>query len=187
MNRSQKLLLLFRTTFLISMSANSGYAILSVIKNTFVEKYKWFSEEEMTDYIALAQSVPGPIAINVSMIVGYQSEGLWGALAAVTGCALPPLLVMIAVTFFYNRIVDNRIVALFLKGMQYGVAAMILDVLISLFVNVTKEDLIYPLCMIFLSFLYIRFTDCSLFYLALSCVAAGLVKAIMMKKVKEDL
>ena len=52
MNRFQKLLLLFKTTFFISMSANSGYAILSVMKNTFVDKYGWFREEEMADYIA---------------------------------------------------------------------------------------------------------------------------------------
>lgn len=186
MNRFQKLLLLFKTTFFISMSANSGYAILSVMKNTFVDKYGWFREEEMADYIALAQSVPGPIGINASMVVGYQSEGICGALAAVLGCALPPLLMMIAVTFFYSRIIDNRIVSLFLKGMQYGVAAMILDVIVSLFINVTKKDLIYPLCIILISFIYIRFTDCSLFYLALSCIAAGVIKAIMIKKVKEN-
>ena len=84
------------------MTANTGYAILSIMKNTFVEKCKWFSNEDMTDYIAMAQSVPGPISISASMIIGYQSAGLIGSLCAVTGCALPPLLIMMLVTFFYR-------------------------------------------------------------------------------------
>ena len=60
------------------MTDNTGYAILSIMKNTFVEKYRWFSNEDMTDYIAMAQSVPGPISISASMIIGYQSAGLIG-------------------------------------------------------------------------------------------------------------
>lgn len=185
MNQLQKLWTLFITTFLISMTANSGLAILSVLKNTFVERYKWFSEEEMTDYIALAQSAPGPIAINSSAVVGYQSAGMAGALAAVAGCALPPLLVMIIVTFFYNQIIDNRIVAFFLKGMQYGVAAMLLDIIISLFVNATKKEKLYPLIVMAISFLYVNLTDCSIFFLALGCMIAGLVRARMFRDRKE--
>ena len=64
MTKSKKLFTLFITTFTISMTANSGYAILGVMKNVFVNKHKWFTEEEMANYIALAQSSPGPIAIN---------------------------------------------------------------------------------------------------------------------------
>ena len=88
MSRLKKLWTLFTATFLISMSANSGFAMLSVMKNTFVERYGWFSDEEMSDYIALAQSAPGPIGINASVIVGYQSAGMPGVLSAVAGCAL---------------------------------------------------------------------------------------------------
>ena len=69
-SRVRKLAILFTTTFAISLTANSGYAILSVMKNTFVQKYQWFSEEEMNDYIAMAPSIPGPIAISASMIWG---------------------------------------------------------------------------------------------------------------------
>ena len=186
MNKSEKLWTLFKTTFLISMTANSGYAILSVMKNSFVSKEKWFSEEEMTDYIALAQSTPGPIAVNISMVIGYQIAGLWGSFAAVSGCILPPMLVMILVTFFYNRIIQNIYVAYFMKGMAYGVVAMLLDVLIGLFINVTKKEKIYPLILIVLSFIYIRVIQGSVFYLALGCVMTALAKTFLLgKKVKE--
>ena len=185
MNRTKKLWILFKTTFLISMTANTGYAILSIMKNTFVEKYRWFSNEDMADYIAMAQSVPGPIAISASMIIGYQSAGLIGSICAVAGCALPPLLVMMLVTFFYESLTGNELVSKFLRGMQYGVAAMLLDVLIVLFVNVTKKGMIYPLCIMTLSFLYVRLLNLSIFYLAIGCIAAGVLKAYLSNKAKE--
>ncbi len=179
--KSSRLLVLFTTTFTISMTANSGYAILSVMKNTFVHKYRWFSEEEMNDYIAMAPSIPGPIAISASMITGYQAAGLPGALAAVAGCALPPLLVMIIVTFFYNSLIANPYIALFLKGMQYGVAAMLLDVLLGLIDNALKGEKIYPVILIVLSFLYIRLLNWSVFFLAGACILLGIIRALALR------
>ena len=72
MEKSQKLWILFKTAFVSSATANSGYAILAVMKNLFVEKHKWFTEDEMNDYIALAQSAPGPMAVNSAVIIGYR-------------------------------------------------------------------------------------------------------------------
>ena len=92
------------------------------------------------------------MAINASMIIGWQIAGLTGSIAAVAGCALPPLLVMMAVTLFYNRIISNPYVTQFMKGMQFGVTAMLLNVLLGLFTNVTKKGMLYPCCLIVLSF-----------------------------------
>ena len=118
MNKTKKLFILFITAFSISMTANSGYAILSVMKNVFVEKHKWFNEEEMSDYIALAQSAPGPIAVNLSMIIGYQALGIIGALITVLGCILPPLIIMSIVTYFYQYIINNSYVRFFMQGIN---------------------------------------------------------------------
>ncbi|MBR3305037.1 MAG: chromate transporter [Christensenellaceae bacterium] len=182
MEKLKKLFLLFKTTFLISITANSGYAIISVIRNDFVKKYKWFTEEEMTDYIALAQSTPGPVAVNISMITGYQSEGILGALATVFGVALPPLLVMIIVTYFYNVIIGNKYVEIFMRGMQFGVCAMLLDVIIGLFVNVTKKSAAYSVIIMILSFLYIRLLDYSIFYLVITLIITAVVKSLIIKR-----
>lgn len=184
MDKLKRMWQLFSTTFMISMTANSGYAILSVVRNTFVTKYKAFTEDEMADFIALAQSTPGPVAINVSMIVGYQFAGLAGGLAAVLGCALPPLLMMILVTFFYNTIIANQYVAIFMKGMQYGVVAMLLDVMINLFTGVAKKNVVYALVMIAISFLYIRYSKFSLFFLVLFCIAVGVTQAMLLRRKK---
>lgn len=186
MTKTKKLLLLFTTTFSISMTANSGYAILSVMKNVFVNKYKWFSEEEMADYIALAQSGPGPVAINASMIIGYQSCGLAGSLMAVFGCILPPLIIMSVVSYFYKIIVANNYVKLFMKGMQAGVVAMLVDVVIDLFININNKKSIISYIVLVLSFIYIKFTKYPVFYLVLICIFLGLIKSLLIKKKVEN-
>lgn len=176
MNKLRKLIILFKTTFLISLTTNTGYAILSVMKANFIGKYHWFSEEEMSDYIAMAQSAPSPMAINASMIIGWQIAGLAGSVAAVVGCALPPLLVMMAVTLFYDRIISNPYLTRFMRGMQFGVTAMLIDVLLSLFSNVTKKEMLYPCCLIVFSFLYVKLVNRSVFYLALVCIGISVMK-----------
>ncbi len=181
-----KLRALFLATFTISCTANSGYAILAVMKDDFVNKRKWLTEEEMADYIAIVQSTPGPMAVSSSTVVGYHVAGFAGALAAVLGVILPPFLVMIAVTVFYEAIVGNPYVVLFLRGMQMGVVAMLFDVIIGLFRNATDKGGAYPYVIMVLAFLYVRFTGCSIAWLVLACIAAGIAKALLVKR-QEDL
>ncbi|MBQ1307364.1 MAG: chromate transporter [Erysipelotrichaceae bacterium] len=178
----EKLKLLFLTTFSVSATANSGYAILSVLKNRFVDRYKWFSEEQMNDFIALAQSTPGPVAVSISFIIGYQSAGIPGAMAAVTGCILPPILVMMAVTYFYRAVAANPYVRIFMQGMQAGVCAMLADVILSLFSNLLKKDVIMHVLLTVLCFLAVRYTDLSVFVLLLICIAVSVVKTFIAER-----
>ena len=164
------------------MTANSGYAMLGVIKNRFVEKYGWFTKEEMEDYIALAQSCPGPIGCSSAMIIGYQTCGIIGALTAVFGVILPPFVMMILVTYFYNFISTNPYVRIFITGMQAGVCAMLLDVVLGMFTSVRKMNRPFYYLMVILSFLYVRLTAFSIFYLALLCIGVAIVKTCMIKR-----
>ena len=164
------------------MTANSGYAMLGVIKNRFVEKYGWFTKEEMEDYIALAQSCPGPIGCSSAMIIGYQTCGIIGALTAVFGVILPPFVMMILVTYFYNFISTNPYVRIFITGMQAGVCAMLLDVVLGMFTSVRKMNRPFHYLMVILSFLYVRLTAFSIFYLALLCIGVAIVKTCMIKR-----
>lgn len=187
MKKVEKLAIIFKTTFLISLTANSGYAILSAMKSTFVGKYKWISEDKMTDYIALAQSCPGPMAISCSTIVGYQLAGFLGAFMAILGCIIPPIIIMILVSYFYQVIIANKIVSIFMKGMSYGVVAMLLDVLIGLFTSATKKGYVYPIVLMIISFLYIELTDFSVLYLVIICIASALIKtSLVNKQIKEN-
>ncbi len=177
-----RMIALFLATFTISATANSGYAIIAVMKDDFVNKRKWFTEDEMNDYIAIAQSCPGPMAVTSSMVVGYQSAGLLGSLAAVLGVITPPFVVMVLVTVFYEAIVSNPYVTIFMRGMQMGVVAMLLDICIGLFRNATKEEKAYPVAIMVLAFLYVRLTGCSIMWLAIGCGIAGAFKALLISR-----
>ena len=176
-----RLLALFLATFTISATANSGYAIIAVMRDDFVNKRKWFTEDEMNDYIGIVQSCPGPMAVTSSMIVGYQSVGFLGSLAAVLGVITPPFAVMMLVTVFYEAIVSNPYVSVFMRGMQMGVVAMLLDICIGLFRNATKGSVVYPIAIMVLAFLYVRLTNCSIMWLAIGCGVAGAAKALLVR------
>ena len=178
----RRLAALFLATFTISATANSGYAIIAVMRDDFVNKRGWFTEDEMNDYIAIVQSCPGPMAVTSSMIVGYQAAGLLGSFAAVLGVIVPPFAVMAIVTVFYQAIVSNPYVTVFMRGMQMGVVAMLLDVCIGLFRDATKKSLAYPIAIMVLAFLYVRLTGCSIMWLALGCGVAGAVKALLIRR-----
>lgn len=180
-----KLVALFVATFTVSCTANSGYAIIAVMKDDFVNKRKWLTEEEMADYIAIVQSSPGPMAVTSSTIIGYHVAGMPGTLAAVFGVILPPFLVMVIVTLFYEAIVGNPYVGLFLRGMQIGVVAMLIDVIIGLFRNTTEKGWAYPLVVMALSFAYVRFSGFSIAWLVLACIVAGVAKTLLVKRSEE--
>ena len=177
-----KLAALFIATFTISCTANSGYAILAVMKDDFVNKRKWLTDEEMADYIAIVQSSPGPMAVTSSTVVGYHVAGPAGTFAAVLGVILPPFLVMVLVTYFYEAIVGNPYVGFFLRGMQMGVVAMLFDVIIGLFRNATDKGGVYPFVIIALSFAYVRFAGFSIVWLVLGCIVAGVAKALLVMR-----
>lgn len=176
-----RLIALFLATLTISATANSGYAIIAVMRDDFVNKRKWFTEDEMSDYIAIAQSCPGPMAVTSSMVVGFQSAGILGSLAAVWGVITPPFVIMVLVSIFYQTIVSNPYVTIFMRGMQMGVVAMLLDVCIGLFLNATKKPGAYPLVVMAIAFLYVRLTNCSIMWLAIGCGMAGAIRALLVK------
>ena len=173
MSKTKKCLVLFWTLLTISSTANSGYAILSVVSRDFTRKYRWITEEEMQDYIALIQGSPGPMAINISLVTGYHIAGVWGAVAAALGCILPPIVMMLLVSLFYGAIVSNSWVRVFLRGMQAGVIAMLADLILGIFLNVTKEKKVYPLIIMIAAFLFTQFTKLSTLPLVAACILTG--------------
>ena len=127
MNRTSKgklLWQLFSSMFYLSaFTFGGGYVIITLMKNKFVDKYHWLEETEMLDLTALAQSAPGAIAVNASILVGWRLAGLVGMLTAVIATVLPPLLVLSVISLFYAAFAANPYVNLVLAGMQAGGAA----------------------------------------------------------------
>lgn len=133
MSRGRKLLRLFLSTLYISsFTFGGGFVIVTFMKKKFVDELHWIDEQEMLDMTAIAQSSPGAIAVNAAILVGWRVAGFIGMLVAVLGTVIPPMVILSVISLFYSAFASNEYVALVLKGMQAGVAAVILDVVFSL-------------------------------------------------------
>lgn len=183
-NKTERLWQLFSTSFLISASTSGGYAIVGIMKDKFVNKKKWLSEDEMVDLLAIAQSTPGPIAINTSVLVGYRVCGFLGAIVTMLGTTLPPLIIMSIVAVFYEQFKNLEFVKYIMHGMQAGVAALLVSITIDLFLNLTKQKSILSYILFIVAFALIRFTDINVFFIAIGCAIAGVIKVITLKEVK---
>lgn len=155
---------------------------MAVMKKEFVEKLEWFNDDEMMDLISIGQSTPGAIAINTSVLVGYKVCGIVGALVTVLGTITPPVLIMSLVSLGYDFIKDNYYVMVAVKGMQAGVAALLVDASINMFVNVTKEKHWYSFVLIGLAFVYAKFFNFGVLYLAILCALLGVLKVVIVGK-----
>ena len=126
---------------MLSISActfGGGFVIVTFMRRRFAEELHWLEEDEMLDLIALAQSSPGAIAVNTAILLGWRTAGFLGMLAAVLGTILPPMLILGIISYSYAAFASYRCVALTLRGMQAGVAAVILDVVCTLGGTVVK-------------------------------------------------
>ena len=132
-NPARMLWQLFKATFLLSaFTFGGGFVIVSLMKKKFVEELHWLEEEEMLDITAIAQSSPGPIPINASVILGYRMYGVVGSLVAILGTSLPPMIIISVISIFYAQFRSNQIIAIALQVMRAGVAAVIFDVVLNL-------------------------------------------------------
>ena len=101
-----------------------GYAMLPLIQKSLVQKSKWLKDEEFVDAIAVAQSSPGPIAVNIATITGYKLKGLSGALSSVLGAILPSFVILLIIATFFLGVQDNRFVRGALTGMRPAIVAL---------------------------------------------------------------
>lgn len=102
-----------------------GYAIIALLENEFISKRKWIDHDEFMDVVAIAESTPGPIAINVATYIGYKLKGLVGAVIATVGMCLPSFVIMYLVSLFYERFIEIALVAAAFKGIQICVVYLI--------------------------------------------------------------
>lgn len=140
MDKKNKYWQLFLSTFKLSACTfGGGFVIIPLMRERFVKELHWIEEEEMLDLTAIAQSSPGSIAINASILVGYHVAGIPGALITVVGSALPPLIIISIISAFYQAFRSNKYVSMAMAGMLAGVAAVIFDVVINMAWPILKE------------------------------------------------
>lgn len=124
---------LFTSTFTLSaFTFGGGYVIIPMMRRKFVEQYRWLDEDEVLDMTAIAQSSPGPVAVNAAILMGFRLAGGLGALIAALGTVLPPLIIIAVISVGYEAFRDNIYVSRVLRGMQAGVAAVVFSVVLRM-------------------------------------------------------
>lgn len=146
--------------------------IIPLMRKKFVEEMKWIDDDEMLDLAAIAQSSPGAIAVNASILVGYKTGGVPGALISILGTIIPPFIIISVISHFYIAFRNNRYVSLVMEGMLIGVAAVIADLVISMAWDVIRKKRLTPFLMLVVSFILVEFLDLNIIILIL---LAGLI------------
>lgn len=161
-----------------------GYVIVPLMKKRFVEELGWVSEEKMLDYIAIAQSSPGPNAVNTSVMLGYDLAGLPGALLAALATVLPPLVILSVVSVFYTLLIDSAVVKNVLRGMQAGVAAVVLDAVIDMAAGIIKSRRAAAIVLMAAAFVAAAALKINVAFIILASAALG-VLAVLKNRGKE--
>ena len=188
MKKNPKLYLkLFTSTFYLSaFTFGGGYVIVPLMKKKFADDLHWIEEKEMIDLAAIAQSAPGPIAVNAAILVGYRIAGVLGALTTIIGTVLPPFVILAVISLFYQAFATNLWVAALLQGMQSGVAAVIADVGFSMGGGVIKEKKWLPVLIMIGVFVANYFFGVNVILLILICGVIGAISSYYESKSRKE-
>ncbi len=151
-----------------------GYAMISLIQDICVEKKKWISHDEMMDITIIAESTPGPIAINCATYVGYKKRGMVGAVASTIGMVLPSFIIIYLISLFLDSFLEIAWIASAFKGIKIAVGLLILDAALKMIGKMKKKPFqIAVLITVFLIMMAVNLFSIKISSIALM-VAAGL-------------
>ena len=108
-----------------AFTIGGGYAMVPLIENEIVTKRNWIDKDDFIDLLAIAQSSPGILAVNISIFIGYRLRGIWGSIVTALGTILPSFLIIIAIALFFHNFKDNTVVEHIFKGIRPAVVALI--------------------------------------------------------------
>lgn len=140
MQKIKKILSVFLVFFKIGLfTFGGGYAMIAVIERELVERKKWITHEEFLNIIAIAESSPGPIAINSATYIGYKVCGFFGSLFATIGVALPSFIIIFAISLIFDKFISLKYVEYAFHGIQAAVAFLILSAGIKMFKSLKRN------------------------------------------------
>ena len=178
--------LFYSCLYISAFTFGGGFVIVSLMKKRFVDAYGWMEESEMLDFAALAQSSPGAIAVNAAILVGWKVGGFLGMLIGVLGMIIPPMAILSLISFFYTLFAENLYVALVLKGLQAGVAAVIMDVVCGLGGKIVKEKSVLSMTIMLLSFVLAFVFNVNVILLVIAGIVIGVLRAVIGMKTKRE-
>ena len=169
------LLKLFTTFFKIGLfSFGGGFAMIPLIQSEVIERHKWINSKDFVDMLVLAQSTPGPIAVNTAVFVGYKTAGVAGAVAATLGTVLPSFIVILLLALFFAEVRENRYVDAAFRAMRPAVVALIVAPLMGL----VKGMKWYLLAIAVAAAVLVWYFGFSPMYLIAGGVAVGIAMAV---------
>lgn len=190
MDKLKSILTLFLSFFKIgAFTFGGGYAMISLIENEFVAKRAWLTKDDFLDMLAIAESTPGPIAINSATYIGYKKAGFFGSMFATLGVVLPSFIIIFVISLFLDKFLSLTLVANAFRGIQACVVYLIGSVGLKLFKQMDKKPLpliimgAVLLCLVTFSILAIKFS--SIVYILVSG-AIGIIAFYSKKDNKEE-
>lgn len=190
MKKIKEHLSLFLTMLKIGLfTFGGGYAMIALLENEFVAKKKWLEKDEFLDVAAIAESTPGPIAINAATYIGYKSAGTIGSIVATLGICIPSFVIIYAISLFFDAFLSLTLVAYAFKGIQICVVYLILSAGLKMLKQMKKNVFniivisITLICMVVFSLFAVNFS--TIFYIPISG-ACGVVVYLLGKLRKEE-
>ena len=147
--------------------------MIPLIQKEVVEKHNWITDEDVLDIVAIAESTPGPIAINSATFVGYRTAGTYGAFIATFGVILPSFLVILLVSFLLRQYGDIRPIQYAFQGIRAGVLALIVNALFSMYRQAPKH--LFSYLVMLAAFILVAFLQISPVFVILACAIAGIL------------
>ena len=171
----------FITFFKIgAFTFGGGYAMIPLIQKETVENHGWVTDEDILEIIAIAESTPGPVAINSATFVGYRTAGLLGAACATFGVVLPSFVIILAISFVLTRFQELKAVQYAFNGIRAGVLALLFKALWSMYKKSPKGWVAYVV--MGGAFVLTAFLKVNIFLVILSCAIFGLVTATVAQR-----
>ena len=190
MRKIKDYLSLFLTMLKIGLfTFGGGYAMIAMLENEFVEKKKWLDKDEFLDIAAIAESTPGPIAINAATYIGYKNSGIIGSIIATLGICIPSFVIIYAISLFFDAFLSFTLVAYAFKGIQICVVYLILTAGLKMLKQIKKTTFnmiiisLTLICMIVFSLFAVKFS--TIFYILISG-ACGVAVYLLCKIRKEE-
>ena len=171
--------LFFSTLKLSACTFGGGYVIVPLMRRRFVDELGWLGEQEMLDLTAIAQTVPGAVAVNASVLVGHRLGGMRGALTAGLATVLPPLVILSVISYFYAAVRGSALVGLAMGGMLAGVAAVIADAVVSLVRGIGKQKRALPFLLLAAAFAMVRLLGVGIVPTLLVCALVGVADSAL--------
>ncbi len=156
-----------------AVTFGGGYTMLPILRREIVEKRGWVTEETIMDYYALSQGLPGIIAINVSVFIGYAHRKTPGGVAAALGMVSPCLVIISAIAFFLGQFQENSAVQSALAGISVCVGALILDAVLAMGKKGVKDPLSLAICLAMIGLTL--WTEISPILLVIACGLLGIL------------